>query len=393
MPEHRFDVFISYRRSDSAEVARLLQRCLQDRGLTTFLDVDELGAGHFDDSLLEVIAQAGDFVVILSRDALARCADPNDWLRREIATALRGGKNVVPVLMPGFAFPAPKALPAELAELPRYQSVTYSHEYFAAMLEKLCGYLRSCPAAGRRPPGGATARRARPKTRLNSLGNTLVDVPAALLGGGPPLYVSATAVSNREYRASVKAGGPAPHVHPRYPEQRTWQGDRCPPVMLDHPVVYVTQAEARNFCVWLTKHEQEGGVLDAGEYYTLPTSEQWHAFATGARLTGHSVVERRWIEGQYQPTAPVTWDPAPSPLGLFHVYGNVFEWCLDEDTREVTRPDGKVRVPCYLAAGGGWASARDWLLKGADKGTGGAIWCPYGWIMKDGGFRVCLVSG
>ena len=47
---------------------------------------------------------------------------------------------------------------------------------------------------------------------------------------------------------------------------------------------------------------------------------------------------------------------------------------------------------CWMTIGGGWASSRNWLAEQIRKRTYGGIWCPGGWAMKDGGFRVWLVS-
>ncbi len=83
-------------------------------------------------------------MLILSPGALDRCTTEDDWLRREIAHALRTGANVVPVFLPGFAFPP--ELPEDLRNLPRHQGVDYSHRYFEAMIGeivKVCVPMRT----------------------------------------------------------------------------------------------------------------------------------------------------------------------------------------------------------------------------------------------------------
>lgn len=137
-----YDVFISYRRSDGAEAARLIALALQARGLTVFLDVTALGAGHFDDSLLRRIEEARCFVPILTKQSFDR-PDTGDWFYREIRHALAGGQMVVPIMMPGFSFPPPSVLPEGLHTLPRHQSISYSHEFFEAALGKLTQYIRA----------------------------------------------------------------------------------------------------------------------------------------------------------------------------------------------------------------------------------------------------------
>jgi hypothetical protein len=44
--------------------------------------------------------------------------------------------------MPGFEFPEKQALPNDIQELRLYQSVTYSYEFFEAMIGKIKGYLK-----------------------------------------------------------------------------------------------------------------------------------------------------------------------------------------------------------------------------------------------------------
>jgi hypothetical protein len=138
----KYDVFISYRRTGGAAEARLIQTKLMQRGLRAFLDVDDLRAGDFNRALLDRIAEAPNFVVILSSDSLKRCADEGDWLRLELEQAVKTGRNIVPILMPGFQFPKPDTLPESLSSLHTYQSVNYSHDFFTASIDKLVGYLQ-----------------------------------------------------------------------------------------------------------------------------------------------------------------------------------------------------------------------------------------------------------
>jgi WD40 repeat protein len=138
----RLFAFLSYRRESGSETARLIRAELLSRGHRTFLDVDDLGAHHFDESLLKRIEEAQHFILVLSPGALDRCMNQGDWLRREISHAISTSRNIVPVLKEGFQFPSREKLPDELHELPRYNCVEYSHIYFGATMERLltfCG--------------------------------------------------------------------------------------------------------------------------------------------------------------------------------------------------------------------------------------------------------------
>ena len=157
MTAQSYDVFISYRRTGGSAEARLIQSALRARHVRGFLDVTELGRGYFDEALLKHIEQIPNFVVILSPASLDRGEDDEDWLRKEIAHALATERNVVPLLMPGFQFPA--RLPDDIRNLARHQGMDYSHLYFDAMLQKLIATLdltNSPDGAGReeRPSDG-----------------------------------------------------------------------------------------------------------------------------------------------------------------------------------------------------------------------------------------------
>jgi membrane-associated phospholipid phosphatase len=135
-------VFISYRREGGSRLARVVQIELEGRGWPCFLDVDDLGAEHFDDRLLREIENAPNTVLVLAPGSLERCRRQDDWLRREIEHALKYGRNVVPLLADGFQFPADEDLPEGLRNLGRLNGVTYSHEYFTAAFDKLEGFLK-----------------------------------------------------------------------------------------------------------------------------------------------------------------------------------------------------------------------------------------------------------
>ena len=96
MDNKKYDVFISYRRENGREIARLLQQGLTQRGLRVFFDLDELRDGKFNEALYGAIDAAKNLIIIMSTGALDRCVNEGDWVRRELEHALRKGVNVVP---------------------------------------------------------------------------------------------------------------------------------------------------------------------------------------------------------------------------------------------------------------------------------------------------------
>lgn len=141
--EDRGGIFISYRREGAAETARLVRYELMARHWNVFLDVEDLGAGAFDEKLLQEIAARKNFILILATDSLERCHDERDWLRREIVHAIETERNIVPFLKEGCPRPHSQSLVTAIAKLSTVNCVNYSHEYYEASISKLISFLKS----------------------------------------------------------------------------------------------------------------------------------------------------------------------------------------------------------------------------------------------------------
>lgn len=141
MSRSGYDVFISYRRDGGDTLAQLIYDRLTERGYRVFLDIESLRSGKFNEKLLEVISQCKDLVVILPPGALERCREEGDWLYLELSHALAERKNVVPVMMKGFAWP--EDMPAGLEELKHFNGIQDSKDYFDAVIDKMTTLLQS----------------------------------------------------------------------------------------------------------------------------------------------------------------------------------------------------------------------------------------------------------
>jgi len=129
-------VFISYRRDTGSELAQMVCQFLEDRGIQTFLDVENLGAGRFDEQIREQIEQCTHVVVICSRGSLANRGDGKDWLYEELALALRAGVTLIPFTTKQFEWPDRAELPRGMTDLFGFQAFPYSHESWRATREK-----------------------------------------------------------------------------------------------------------------------------------------------------------------------------------------------------------------------------------------------------------------
>jgi hypothetical protein len=152
-PQHayRHFAFLAFRWETGSAVARFVQSELHALGMQTFFDVKVIRADRFEESMLREIQHSANFIPILGRGALDPCRDPGDRFRREIAHAIRTERNVVPITTPDFHFPS-EPLPADLAELPRYNCVSYEPRYLDATLAKLLAFCSITQPSGQSPP-------------------------------------------------------------------------------------------------------------------------------------------------------------------------------------------------------------------------------------------------
>ena len=123
-------IFLNFRTGDQDMAASFLHRYLSrwfGRD-SVFFSSHSIPAGA--PFAYELERQAGNCQVMLALigprwltmpgpDGRALLADPDDWVRREIATALAAGRRVVPVLVANAPRLTPDGLPADLAPLAR----------------------------------------------------------------------------------------------------------------------------------------------------------------------------------------------------------------------------------------------------------------------------------
>ncbi len=92
-----FDIFISYRRSDGKDIARILNLAFKNAGYRCFLDYNDLEGGVFGKKLESAVLDAPVFAMVLTPDYFARCNQEGDWVRKEIDLALENHKIIVPI--------------------------------------------------------------------------------------------------------------------------------------------------------------------------------------------------------------------------------------------------------------------------------------------------------
>lgn len=156
-------VFISYRRGPTAPWAgRLADRFKAHLGDgVVFLDVDSIPAGAEFAATIDDRLRSVDATIVLigpdwlGADAAAgtrRIDDPDDFVRREVASSLELGHRVIPVLVDRATMPSRSELPAELAALSSRNAVTITHDGFEPTIQRLLDQSSpATPATVRRP--------------------------------------------------------------------------------------------------------------------------------------------------------------------------------------------------------------------------------------------------
>jgi len=152
-------VFISYRREDSAGYAgRLYDRLRSRFPERVFMDVGEIEPGtDFVAAIEHGVGGCAALVALIGPGWLrdGRLQDPSDFVRMEIATALKRGVVVIPALVQGTALPAAASLPEDLAPLLRRQAISISDEDWDNGCERLIRALEKVLGTARRRPGAA----------------------------------------------------------------------------------------------------------------------------------------------------------------------------------------------------------------------------------------------
>ncbi len=146
-------IFISYRRSDSAgHTGRLFDRLRATFGeRRVFIDVCDIDAGSdFARTIERRIGACDVLLAIIGREWLdsrnagggRRLEEAGDFVRQEIAAALRRELVVIPVLVEQARMPAAVELPAALRELAGRNAFALRDERWDGDVEQLIGQIR-----------------------------------------------------------------------------------------------------------------------------------------------------------------------------------------------------------------------------------------------------------
>jgi formylglycine-generating enzyme required for sulfatase activity len=242
-------IFICYRRDDAAGYAgHLFESLAAHFGREQiFMDIEQLELGEDFAVAIETAVGACEVLIVLigpdwlvDRNNVRRLDDPEDFVRLEIATALRREIRVIPVLVPGAKMPKAEDLPPELSPLSRRQALDLSQRHWRHDIDHLIGVIEKIfekqraeresaaqPGGGIEPPAAGAVQVTEPaeppaqtKAGAGRVRETEAAVePAPQVGEGErrPAAAAATPTAGREapHGAAAGAGAVAPVVRRR----------------------------------------------------------------------------------------------------------------------------------------------------------------------------------
>lgn len=132
-------VFISYRRTN-LPWALFVYQDLTIHGYDVFFDYLSIDSGNFESVILDNIKTKAHFIIILTPSALDNCNKPDDWLRREIETAIDENRNIIPFMVEGFNFGSQavkEALTGKLKILSNYNGLPVENAYVFEAMNRL----------------------------------------------------------------------------------------------------------------------------------------------------------------------------------------------------------------------------------------------------------------
>ncbi len=194
-------VFISYRRNDSSgHTGRIYDHLCSEFGKEfVFRDIDTIEPGtDFVEAVEQGIQECSVLIVVIGKEWLTaedkmgrRLDDPNDFVRIEIASSLKKGLHVIPVLVRGAGMPSSKELPEDIAQLSRRLALEISDSRWDYDMQRLIETLSHFIRQDRQAEDADNRVAAADAARESDAGKTTSTIPQ------PPVVDSG--VKNRRW--------------------------------------------------------------------------------------------------------------------------------------------------------------------------------------------------
>ena len=435
------NVFISYRRSDSAYPAQYIYETLASHfgEESVFLDVDNIPIGvDFHEYLDNAVSKCDVLLTVIGERWLnttnevgeRRLDDPDDFVRIEIESALSRGIPVIPVLIENATMPKAADLPESLGLLCRRNAAelrpgrdfrkhldkivegihdTFRHHLLEkGMLDGGIDFDHTIISSDVRIKDAAqyskSLRGIRPGQAWEA---NRLKIPFCWCP--PGRFTMGGLLDEKVRQKAVEVALTSGFWIGKYPVTQgqwlglmgitRWSGKKFFKKGDTFPAPYISWQDATNFCSKLTEEERQDGRLPSGWQYILPTEAQWEyacqAGATSRFFFGDDESELgdyAWYKDNTndigEEYAHEVGQKKPNAWGLYDVLGNVSEWCLDwyqEDLPGGNDPCVSMGGSNRVYRGGSWYSNSGFCQSGF------RYWATPSFRDYYLGFRVALV--
>ena len=228
------------------------------------------------------------------------------------------------------------------------------------------------PATEEGAPAAEQPTRAEAKVISNSIGMTLVGIPAGEFMMGSPDSAS-YAHSNEKPQHRVRITKPfylgAYEVTQGQYEKVMGKNPSFKKSGPDAPVEGVSWDDAQEFC---RKLSELAGEKEAGRRYRLPTEAEWeYACRAGSAEKycyggdGSRLGDYAWYSNNSDGMTHQVGQKKPNAWGLYDIHGNVWEWCVDwygsgyYAISPMDDPAGPATGSYRVGRGGGWGGDAD----------------------------------
>ncbi len=209
---------------------------------------------------------------------------------------------------------------------------------------------------------------ATPSLRANSINLELVRIPNGRKDMDYDYYLAKHEVTQGQYEL-VMGTNPSKNQHGK-----------------NLPVEQVSFLDAKEFCRKLTELEIKDGKLPPGMVYRLPWKREWEVAHSKNidQLSPNELQKVGWF-GNKNGDRTTRRIGNSNDLEIHDLFGNVAEWCLDQELDDVTKD------PMHLAVGGSFFITPETFLKQPKERNVPGEWLNPDAKRYDVGFRVVLV--
>ncbi|MGH9930520.1 MAG: SUMF1/EgtB/PvdO family nonheme iron enzyme [Pyrinomonadaceae bacterium] len=213
-------IFVSYRRDDCAgHAGRLYDTLVAHFGEDhIFMDVDTIEPGEdFVEVIESAVASCEVLIAVIGRQWLSRFGEsarllenPNDFVRMEVAAALKRDIRVIPVMVQRATMPSPKDLPEDLLKLSSRNALELSDYRWQFDVEELVRAVEEVGSFRLKTEEEARAHPPASSTRINKRTMLIAIIAGvAVLAIGTFIFMRSTPRAGEQQTASQKIGEPA----------------------------------------------------------------------------------------------------------------------------------------------------------------------------------------